>query len=108
MSKTEDCDRCENFSGYDDEHFLVCAIHPAGPEESPCPDWVLVVEDDSWFPVGAVYVEDELVLTQTHFLEVCERNVESMIHPRFTGRCSQCGNEFDGCQPPPVHWDCNS
>jgi hypothetical protein len=80
--------------------------HASGPEETPCPDWDLV-EDDDWFPVGAAYVDEELVLTQAHFLKTCERNIEIMIHPSFTGRCPECGNEFDRLQPPPAHWDCD-
>jgi hypothetical protein len=96
MSKQEECDRCEHYSGYEGESFLVCAMHPTGPEEDPCPDYDFV-EDDGWFPFGAAYVDGELVLTQAHFLEASERNIEIMIHPRFTGRCPECGNEFDRC-----------
>jgi hypothetical protein len=105
MSKSEECDRCEHYSGYEGEVFLVCAMHPAGPEEAPCPDWELV--EDDWFPSGAAYIDGELVLTQAHFLEACERNIEIMIHPRHTWRCPECGFEFDRSQPPPMHWDCD-
>jgi hypothetical protein len=72
MSKTEECgllvrsDRCGNFSGYEGEGFLVCEMHPAGPETTPCPDWDLV--EDDWFPCGATYVDGELVLAQADFL----------------------------------------
>jgi hypothetical protein len=47
MSKSQDCYRCGNFSGYEEEDFLVCAMHPAGPELTPCPDWDLI--EDDWF-----------------------------------------------------------
>jgi predicted RNA-binding Zn-ribbon protein involved in translation (DUF1610 family) len=105
MSKHEECDRCEHYSGYEGKSFLVCAMHPAGPEQIPCPDWDLV--EDDWVPFGAAYVGGELVLTQAHFLEACERNIEIMIHPRFTGRCPECGNEFDRCRSPHSYWDCD-
>lgn len=90
MSKTEECGLlvrhrserasycCANFSGYEGEGFFVCAMHPAGPEASPCPAWDLV--EDGWFPCGAAYVDGELVLAQADFLEACDRNIEIMIH----------------------------
>jgi hypothetical protein len=31
MIRTEECDRCQRFSG---SEFLVCAIHPSGPSQS--------------------------------------------------------------------------
>ncbi len=39
------CHRCDRFSGYLAEGFLVCAIHPCGPDQNPCPDFVEVVEN---------------------------------------------------------------
>jgi hypothetical protein len=77
MSKSEECDRCGNFSGYEGESFLVCAMHPAGPETTPCPDWDLV--EDDWFPCGVTYVDGELVLAQADFLEECDRNIEIIV-----------------------------
>ncbi len=105
MGKNEQCYRCENFSGYESDEILVCAMHPTGPDEdAPCPDWELI-EDDGWFFAEEAEVEGELVLAQATLLEALERNVEIMIHPKFTGRCPECGFEFDRCQPP-MHWDC--
>jgi hypothetical protein len=104
MSKAEECDRCGNFSGYEGEGFLVCAMHPAGPEVTPCPDWDLV--EDDWFPCGATYVNGELILSQADFLEECDRNIETLLHPSITGRCPDCGTEFDCSQLLLVHWDC--
>jgi hypothetical protein len=42
MSKSEEYDRCANFSGDEGEGFLVCAMHLTGPEETPCTNWGLV------------------------------------------------------------------
>jgi predicted RNA-binding Zn-ribbon protein involved in translation (DUF1610 family) len=106
MSKTEECNRCGHFSGYEDESFLVCAMHPTGPSETPCPDWEFV-EDDGWFLVDEADVDGELVLAQADLLEALDRNIEIMIHAKFTGRCPECGFEFDRCQPSPAYWDCD-
>jgi hypothetical protein len=105
MSKTEECDRCANFSGYEGNSFLVCAMHPAGPSEAPCPDWDLV-ENDGWFLFAEADVDGEQVLAQASLLEACDRNIEIMIHPSLSGRCPDCGFEFDRRQPP-LHWDCD-
>jgi hypothetical protein len=104
MSKTEECNRCGNFSGYEGDEFLVCGIHPTGPSETPCPDWDLV-EDDGWFLADEADVDGELVLAQADLLEILERNIEIMLYPKLIGRCPECGFEFDRYQPP-VHWDC--
>lgn len=53
------CHQCDYFSGFLAEGFIVCAIHPSGPVQDPCPDFVEVVED--WKPLGAIYEGDELI-----------------------------------------------
>jgi hypothetical protein len=106
MSKSEQCDRCGHFSGYEGDKFLVCAMHPSGPSKTPCPDWELV-EDDGWFLFDEADVDGELVLAQATLLDALERNIEIMIHPKFTGCCPKCGFEFDRRQPSPVYWDCD-
>ena len=42
MPRSELCDRCQRFSGYLGDGFLVCAVHPTGPAEIPCPDFAEV------------------------------------------------------------------
>jgi predicted RNA-binding Zn-ribbon protein involved in translation (DUF1610 family) len=91
--------------GYEDDGFLVCAMHPAGPETVPCPDLDFV--EDDWFPSATDLVDREIILAQTQFLEYCERNIKLMIHPRLTGRCPDCGFEFDRCKLPREYWDCD-
>jgi hypothetical protein len=105
MSKTEECNRCGNYSGYEEECFLVCAMHPAGPEATPCPDFDFV--EDDWFLFEAVCVYGELVFAQAALLEASDRNIAIMLHPSITRRCPDCGFEFDRCQPPLVYWDCD-
>jgi hypothetical protein len=108
MGKSEQCNRCGHFSGYEEEGFLICAMHPTGPDEGAlCPDWDLV-EDDGWFIADEADVDGELILAQATLLEALERNIETMIHPKFTGRCPECGAEFDRRQPLLVYWDCES
>jgi hypothetical protein len=51
-------------------------MHPIELEEAPCPNWALV--EDDWFPAGTAYTDGELILTQAHFLETCERNIQIM------------------------------
>jgi predicted RNA-binding Zn-ribbon protein involved in translation (DUF1610 family) len=107
MSKTEECDRWGNFSGYEEEGFIICAMHPTGPDAGAfCPDWALV-EDDGWFLDDEAEVDGELGLAQATLLEALERNIEIMLHPKITGRCPDCGAEFDRRQSQPVHWDCD-
>jgi hypothetical protein len=71
MSKTDECDRCQRFSGYLSAEFLVCAIHPLGPAQSPCPDFAQAV--GQWEPLGAAYYDGELVLQPEHYLTTEER-----------------------------------
>jgi Helix-turn-helix domain len=70
------------------------------------PDWELI-EDDGWFLVDEADVDGELVLAQATLLDALDRNIEIMIHPKFTGCCPECGAEFDRRQPSPVYWDCD-
>jgi hypothetical protein len=104
MSKAEECDRCGNFSGHEGEGYLVCAMHPSGPEVTPCPDFNFV--EDDWFLFEAVCVDGELVLAQAELPEACDRNIAIMLHPSITGCCPECGNEFDRL-PSPLYWDCD-
>lgn len=41
LTKTHKCQGCKYFHGYysSNENYLICAVHPAGVEESICPDW---------------------------------------------------------------------
>jgi hypothetical protein len=85
MPKTEECDRCQMFSGSCDPEHLVCGIHPSGPTEVPCPDFAQVTED--CMPLGAAYYGDELVLQPEHYLSTEERLEILNTHPLFTGVC---------------------
>ena len=106
MSQGEDCRRCSNFSGYEDEGFLVCGMYPTGPETIPCHDWELS-DEDGWFLADEAEVNGERVLAQADLLEALARDIEVMLHPRLTGRCPECGFEFDRCRLPTEYWDCD-
>jgi hypothetical protein len=71
MPKTDECDRCQMFSGYCGSEYLVCGIHPSGPEQSPCLDFAQVNED--CMPLGAAYYDGDLVLQPEHYLSTEER-----------------------------------
>jgi hypothetical protein len=104
VAKTEECDRCQMFSGYLGTEFLVCGIHPSGPSETPCPDFAEVI--GQWEPLGGAYYDGELVLQPTHFLTTAERLEILETHPLFTGVCPDCGGAIAG--EGLVHYDCPS
>lgn len=88
MAKTDECDRCQRFSGYLSAESLVCAIHPSGPEQSPCPDFAEVAGE--WEPLGAAYYADELVVQPEHYLTTEERWTILNTHPLSTGIYPKC------------------
>ena len=90
------------FSGYCGSEYLVCAIHPTGPSETPCPDFAEVTEQ--WEPLGAAYYNGELILQPESSLSTEERLEILSTHPIFTGACPACGSAIAGEDL--VHWDC--
>ncbi|WP_315876959.1 hypothetical protein [Acaryochloris sp. 'Moss Beach'] len=96
------CQRCDRFSGYLAEGFLVCAIHPSGPDQNPCQDFTKVIED--WQPLGAISENGELVKDWVGYLTSVERIEVLESHPYFTGICPKCGASFGDSRP--VHYDC--
>ncbi|MEH2321906.1 MAG: hypothetical protein V7K24_33500 [Nostoc sp.] len=77
---------------------IVCAVHPDGVDGNSCLDFRLDPNAESlelWEPEGATYYNGELILqpqqrrTQQQQLELLD------THPMFTGKCPQCGYEFD-------------
>ncbi|MCG9890856.1 MAG: hypothetical protein MH252_07260 [Thermosynechococcaceae cyanobacterium MS004] len=100
--RSEECDHCQRFSGYLSAEYLVCAVHPLGPAEIPCPDFAEVV--GQWEPLGAGYYDCELVLQPEHYLTTEERLEILETHPLFTGVCPKCGATIPGEDL--VHWDC--
>ena len=88
---------------------IVCAVHPDGPAGDSCLDFRLdpnAQVEELWQPEGASYYNGELILqpqqrlTQQQQLELLD------THPMFTGKCPQCGYEFDRDWSARVHWDC--
>jgi hypothetical protein len=94
MTQTEDCNRCKNFSGHYGPAFLVCAMHPSGPAQTPCPDFAEVI--GQWEPIGAAYYGGELVIQPEHYLTTAERLEILETHPFFTGACPKCGAVIAG------------
>ncbi|NJM74742.1 MAG: hypothetical protein HC852_01960 [Acaryochloridaceae cyanobacterium RU_4_10] len=99
---SSECDRCQRFSGYLGDEFLVCAVHPSGPAQTPCPDFAEVVED--CVPFGAAYYNGELILDGPSYLTTAERLELIETHPMFTGKCLNGGEAF--AEVPIIHWDC--
>jgi hypothetical protein len=60
---------------------------------------------EQWLLVGASYYGGEQVPDIAHDLTTEERLDLIASHPLFTGRCPQCGAEFDGAAR--IHYDCD-
>jgi hypothetical protein len=102
MFKTIECQRCQLFSGYLGDEYLVCAIYPSGPAQVPCPDFASV--SGQWEPLGGAYYDGELVLQPEHYLTTEERWEVLRTHPLFTGICPKCKVVIAGSAR--IHWDC--
>jgi hypothetical protein len=99
---SEECQRCQMFSGYLGDEYPVCGIFPLGPAEIPCPDFAEVTED--CVPVGAAYYNGELILDSPAYLTTADRLELIDTHPLYTGECPSCGFVF--AEAPAIHWDC--
>ncbi len=129
MPKIPECDRCL-FCAHD--HHILCALHPSGPGSDTCLDFrpdpelegkqfedFLGIEEETfenpystdlsveqWEPEEASYYLGELIV-QPRQRWTREQQLELLdTHPMFTGRCPQCGSEFDRDYMARVHWDC--
>lgn len=106
MPKIPDCDRCLLNAH---NPYLVCAIHPFGPDDNSCLDFRPATNaepEELWEPEGASYYSGELIL-QPRQRWTREEQLELLdYHPLFTGKCPQCKFEFPRYERPPVHWDC--
>jgi hypothetical protein len=102
VRQSEECKRCQRFSGYCGSEFLVCAVHPLGPVEIPCPDFAEVTENCA--PVGAAYYNGELILDSPAYLTTADRLELIDTHPLYTGLCPICSFVFT--EAPTIHWDC--
>ncbi|MBD2341841.1 hypothetical protein H6G64_33450 [Calothrix sp. FACHB-156] len=131
MPKIKECDRCF-FCAHDP--YIVCAVHPGGPASNACldfrpdpelegkqfVDFLGIGESDDqqlWEPQGARHIDDELVIERVTYngeliLQPPQRwTREQQLwlldwHPMFTGKCPQCGYEFNHDWSAWVHWDC--
>ncbi len=70
-------------------------------------DFLGIGEDnDQWEPEGASYYNGELIL-QSRQRWTREQQLEILdTHPIFTGKCPECGYEFQRDYTARVHWDC--
>ena len=132
LHKLPECDRCLLYSN---EPFLVCAVHPTGPQGDSCMDfrpdpdleskqfvdflglqtgdemtiensYSLDSEEAQWEPEAASYYNGELIL-QPQQRWTQEEMLDLLDHhPIFTGRCPRCLRSFPQYERPPVHWDC--
>lgn len=118
MPKIPQCAKCRFYSG---NFYLICAVVPGGPDGKECPHFApdpdIVEAEELWEPLGARYINDELVIERTYYNgeEIRQpqqrRSQEEKLwlldnHPMFTGRCPSCGASFDRDYTSRVHWDC--
>jgi hypothetical protein len=109
MPKLKKCDRCQFYAH---NPHIICAVHPSGVNSDSCQDF----EEDPcagayelWEPVGARYIENELVLSRNHLLvdgiEIIQLDLTSW-HPMHTGKCPRCGCDYERDYTARVHYDC--
>lgn len=124
MPKLPECNRCL-FCAHNP--YLVCAIHPTGVEGSFCMDFQAnpkledkrfvdflgigesyenPYSDEQWQPEGASYYNGELILQPRQRWTREQQLILLDNHPMFTGRCPECGYEFERDYMARVHWDC--
>jgi hypothetical protein len=65
-----ECPTCRFYCG---NSYLFCAVMPDGPDGKSCPRFAfdpdaIPEEEELWQPVGATYVDNELVLEGNHLL----------------------------------------
>ncbi|MBE9180265.1 hypothetical protein IQ268_17010 [Oculatella sp. LEGE 06141] len=132
MPKRPECNRCR-FNA--NSSYLVCAVHPSGPDGDRCPDfqadlqleqrqeqealaWFTdELEPDSnpdaasevqshWQPEGASYYNSELIFQPEQRWSM-EQTLELLSwHPLFTGRCPRCEVPMLR-NTASAHWDCS-
>ncbi len=95
MGWTE-CDRCQFYAR---SPYTVCAVHPFGVDGENCLDFredPNVESEELWFPEGARYIDDELVVERSYYngeeirqpqhgLTLEEQWEILETHPFFTG-----------------------
>jgi hypothetical protein len=88
------CDRCRFHAR---SPYLVCAVHPEGPESDRCLDHRPQHPEEYGSYLGEV-ITDVPRLNQFELLGLLNR------HPSFTGYCPQCGEAIAQTKPPRIHW----
>jgi hypothetical protein len=99
MAKIPDCDRCHL-----DAHspYLVCSVHPTGPEGDSCADFEAV---DVRQPIGGGYYDGDWIPQLFPVTQPKEQQALLDEHPLFTGRCPECEMPIPA-DPPRHEWHC--
>lgn len=106
MPKIPECDRCLLYSP---SPYIVCGVHPEGVEGSNCIDFRPDPQkepEEKWSPQGYSWYGDELVRNESYRTRE-EQEYLLDNHPFFTGRCPECGHEFERDRRA-IHYDCPS
>lgn len=95
------CHRCDRFSGYLGSQYLVCAIHPSGPDQHPCLDFAEVIED--WKPVGLQLVQEGYAVVYHRYLDGCSATADQYIAAEGEARSQRLN--FWSQSNPVMPWD---
>ncbi|MCM1985143.1 hypothetical protein [Lyngbya confervoides] len=103
LCRIPQCDRCQ-YNAFSE--YLVCALHPGGPDGAPCQDfepWPAGLGEfpDLGYPEAGLEVHAS-ALSRLSLLEQLEQ-IES--HPMFSGHCPQCGHKLG--HGPRLTWNCD-
>lgn len=95
---------CNSCYYYAHSEYLVCANYPQGNDANSCADYrVNPRYSEQWCPDGYYYYDGQLYKNPE------PKSVNEQLwlldnHPLFTGKCPNCGYQFE--EDNLVHWDC--
>ena|GEM_PF-300517 len=108
MPKIHECDHCLL---YRHKPYLICAVHPTGPNTNTCIDFRENPDaepEELWEPQGASYYNGELILQRPAALDT-RTTVRAAGHaPTVYRPVPPCEMTYPQYETPPVHWDCSA
>ena len=93
MTEIPDCDRCRLYAH---SPYLVCSIHPTGPENDTCTDFETM---DVRQPLSGGYYAGDWIPQPFPTLQPEEQQALLDEHPLFTGRCPACETPIPADRP---------
>lgn len=100
MAKIPDCDLCRLYAH---SAYLVCSVHPTGPEGNSCADFEAVAVRQL---LRGGYYAGDWILQPFPALQPEQQRALLDEHPLFTGRCPACETPILQTDPPRREWSC--